>query len=370
MQLDKCASISKPIDMSKNYQQIDHLSERDRSILKQIIESYISTGEPIGSKQVSQSLALDISSATIRNVMADLEELGLIYAPHISAGRLPTQLGLRFFVDTLLEKGALAQDMQNELTQKVLGQEDTSDVQSILNQASSALSGLSRGASLVLTNRQDMRLKQVEFVQIDPTKVLMIIVGENGGIENRVVDLPKGFHISTLIEASNVINAHMRGLTLSQAKATLKKLYEKRQLEIDQLAKDLIEKGMAKWANLGEGKKHLIVKGQANLLQDVKLEADIERIKLLFDDLEQESNVMDILSEAEQGQGIRIFIGSENRLFSMSGSAMIAAPFHDDDQNILGVLGIIGPTRLNYANVIPLVDYTARLVSQMLKEKL
>jgi heat-inducible transcriptional repressor len=345
---------------------IAELNERSREIFRHIVESYLATGEPVGSRNIARILPMTLSPASVRNVMADLEHAGLVYAPHTSAGRLPTELGLRFFVDALLEIGDLAAEERGRIEALVKAAATGHTLESALAEASALLSGLSRGAGVVVTTKQNARLKHVEFVRLDPTRSLVVLVADDGSVENRLLDLPAGLPPSALTEASNFLNAHIRGKTLGEIRQEIEARHAEMERQLDALTAGLVEAGLATTAGSAEG-RHLIVRGQANLLEDLKAAEDLERIRLLFADLETQTDVIDLLTRAERGEGVRIFIGSENKLFSMSGSSMIAAPFRDASQTIVGVLGVIGPTRLNYARIVPMVDYTARVISRILE---
>ncbi len=341
------------------------LNERSREIFRQIVENYLASGEPLGSRNISRLLSMSLSPASVRNVMADLEQAGLIYAPHTSAGRLPTEHGLRFFVDAMLEIGDLDQAERERIEVQMRAAAMEQNFEGALAQASTMLSGLSRGAGVVATTKADVPLKHIEFVRLDPGRALVVLVSEDGSVENRLVDLPPGLPASALVEAGNFLNARIRGRTLAEVKEETRALHEMMEQELDALTARLIESGVAMPANAAEG-RHLIVRGQANLLEDLKAIEDLERIRLLFEDLETQTDVVELLTRAEHGEGVRIFIGSENKLFSLSGSSLIAAPFHDPNQKIVGVLGVIGPTRLNYARIVPMVDYTARVLSRII----
>ncbi len=343
------------------------LDRRSREIFKHIVDSYLETGEPVGSRNISRLLPMALSPASVRNVMADLEQLGLIYAPHTSAGRLPTEFGLRFFVDALLEIGDLSADERRQIEAQVKANTPGRTLESVLAEASQALSGLSRGAGVVLAGKTDLRLKHVEFIRLEPTKALVVLVGEDGSVENRLIVLDAGTTPSSLIEAANYLNAHLRGLSLSEAKTELEGRQVALRAELDKLTAALIETGIASWATASDGRPDtLIVRGRANLLEDVKAAEDIERIRLLFEDLETQRELVRLLESAETGEGVRIFIGSENRLFSLSGSSLIVSPYRDTEQRVVGVLGVLGPTRLNYARIVPMVDYTAKVVGKLL----
>jgi heat-inducible transcriptional repressor len=345
--------------------ELQKLNERSRAILRQIVETYLATGDPVGSRNLSRTLPITLSPASVRNVMADLEQLGFIYAPHTSAGRLPTETGLRLFVDGLLELGDLADEERRQIESQIGFTRDRT-VDEVLAEAGEMISGLSHCAGVVLADKQDTRLKHIEFVQLEPGKAMVILVGEDQSVENRVISLPPGLPPSSLSEAANYLNAHVRGLTLLEARSRLEKELAKAKAELDALTQKVIEAGLATWSGAVGDKKSLIVRGQANLLKDVDGLESLERIRQLFDDLESKRDLVQLLGLAEGGEGVRIFIGSQNKLFSLSGSSLIVAPFEDKQRKIVGVLGVIGPTRLNYARIIPMVDFTAKLVGRTL----
>src|SRR6516225_5532690 len=328
------------------------LNERSRDIFRQIVESYLATGEPVGSRNISRLITTPLSPASVRNVMSDLEQLGLVYAPHISAGRLPTELGLRFFVDALMEIGDLGESDRREMEAKVAAAGKSMDA--VLNEASGMLSGLTRAAGVVLTAKSNVRLKHIEFVR--PERALVILVADDGQVENRIISVPMGLPAASLTEAANFLNAHVRGCTLAEAKVELEKARAVAQAELDQLTQKLVAAGLASWSGGASDERKLIVRGAAHLLDDLRA----------LDDLETKRGVIDLLGRAERAEGAHIFIGSENKLFSLSGSSTIVAPYRDGTGRIVGVLGVIGPTRLNYARVIPMVDYTAKVVSKLI----
>ena len=342
------------------------LNERSREIFRQLVESYLATGEPVGSRNLARILPIPLSPASVRNVMSDLEQLGLIYAPHTSAGRLPTELGLRFFVDALMEIGDLTEDDRHSIEAQVAGAGSSQSLESILTEASQMLSGLTRSASIVLTTKNNVRLKHIEFVRLEPERALAVLVGEDGQVENRVLNIPAGLPSNVLVEAGNFLNARIRGKTLAELRNEMETAVQASQAEIDQLTQKIISAGLASWSGGESEDRQLIVRGHANLLEDLHALDDLERVRSLFDALETKRGVIDLLGRAERGEGVRIFIGSENKLFSLSGSSTIIAPYRDTKGSIVGVLGVIGPTRLNYARVIPMVDYTARVVSRLL----
>jgi len=343
------------------------LNERSREIFRQIVESYLMTGEPVGSRNLARLLPMTLSPASVRNVMSDLEHLGLIFAPHTSAGRLPTELGLRFFVDALMEIGEITEDDRRAIeAQAAAATGSAKSIDAILDEASGLLSGLTRAAGVVLTDKSNVRLKHIEFVRLEPERALVVMVAEDGQIENRILPLPLGLPTSALTEATNFFNARIRGRTLTEAKTDLVAALEASQAELDQLTQKIVAAGLASWSGGESDERRLIVRGHANLLDDLRALEDLERVRLLFDDLETKRGLVDLLGRAERAEGVRIFIGSENKLFSLSGSSTVISPYHDGSGRIVGVIGVIGPTRLNYARVIPMVDYTAKVVSKLL----
>jgi len=352
--------------LSVSQQGLAQLNERSREIFRLIVESYLATGEPVGSRNLSRILPMTLSPASVRNVMSDLEQLGLVYAPHTSAGRLPTEMGLRFFVDALMQIGDLTERDRKAIEAQVAASGQSKSVEGVLTEASGLLSGLSRAAGVVLTAKANPRLKHVEFVRLEPERALVILVGEDGQVENRVLNVPVGLPTSALIEASNFLNARIRGHTLDEVKVEIERTMRESRAELDQLTQRIVADGLASWSGGESDERKLIVRGQAHLLDDLKAIADLERVRLLFDDLETRREVIDLLGRAEQAEGVRVFIGSENKLFSLSGSSTIVAPYHDASGHIVGVLGVIGPTRLNYARIVPMVDYTAKIVSKLL----
>jgi len=357
---------SHDLPLAANQLSLAQLNERSREIFRRIVESYLATGEPVGSRNLSRILPMTLSPASVRNVMSDLEQLGLIYAPHTSAGRLPTEIGLRFFVDALMQIGDLTDEDRKAIEAQVAASGQSKSVEAVLTEASGLLSGLSRAAGVVLTAKSNPRLKHVEFVPLEPERALVVLVGEDGQVENRVLRIPLGLPSSALTEAANFVNARIRGRTLDEVKAEIEAKLKEGQAELDQLTQKIVAGGLASWSGGESDERKLIIRGQAHLLDDLKALADLERVRLLFDDLETRREVIDLLGRAQQADGVRVFIGSENKLFSLSGSSTIVAPYHDASGHIVGVLGVIGPTRLNYARIVPMVDYTAKVVSKLL----
>lgn len=341
------------------------LDARSRDVFRELVETYLDTGEPVGSRTLSRRGAFSLSPASIRNTMSDLASAGLLTAPHASAGRMPTHAGLRLFVDGLLQIGDLDSDDRREIDERVAAAgRRTEDV---LGEASTLLSGLAGGAGLVASPASEAPLRHVEFVTLAPGEVLAVLVSESGTVENRLMRAPAGLPPAALIEAGNYLSARLRGRTLAEALAGIQTEIAERRAQLDEAAAALVEQGVADWT--GPEARQLIVRGQARLLESVEAAGDLERIRMLFEDIERKEGLLALLDEARNGQGVRLFIGSENPLFSLSGSSVIVAPYRNRDNRIIGAIGVIGPTRLNYARVIPLVDYTARVVGRLLASR-
>jgi heat-inducible transcriptional repressor len=342
------------------------LDERARNVFRRIVETYLETGDPVGSRTVSRG-GLALSPASIRNTMQDLTQLGLLAAPHTSAGRLPTHAGLRLFVDGLMEIGDIGEEEQRAIEARLVGRGQS--FQDALDEASSLLSGLAGGAGMVVTPVRDAGVKHVEFVALGGDQTLAVMVFEDGQVENRLMRTPAGLTPSALQEASNFLNARLKGRTLIEAKAEVGAELDVARQALNATAARLVEDGLAAWSGSGSGgcsERALIVRGRANLLQDAQAQEDLERVRSLFDDLEQKERLIGLLDDVRAAEGVRIFIGAETRLFSLSGSAVIAAPYMTGRQKVVGAIGVIGPARLNYARVIPLVDYTAKVLGRML----
>ena len=345
---------------------MEEMNDRSREVFRRVVEAYLETGAPVGSRTLTRTLSEKVSAATIRNVMQDLEFLGLLGSPHISAGRVPTQAGLRMFVDGLLEVSDLSGEDRDKIDQ-TLGDEK-SDVASLLDRVGAALSGVTRGASLVLTPKHEAPIRHIEFVSLGPDRALVVLVFADGHVENRIFQPPAGQTPSSMREAANFINAIAEGKTLSELGRAVAVEISRRRQEIDSLARGLVESGMAVWENQGETTERLIVRGRSNLLADAEAQ-DLERIRTLFDDLERKRDIADFLELAEGGEGVRIFIGSENKLFSLSGSSLVVSPYMNADRKIIGAVGVIGPTRLNYGRIVPIVNYTAQLVGRLMTDR-
>ena len=349
--------------MTDNAEIFAQMNDRSREVFRRVVEGYLGTGDAIGSRTLTRSMTDKVSAATIRNVMQDLEFLGLLEAPHVSAGRIPTQAGLRMFVDGLLE-AQLGEEDRSRI-EATVGSSEV-DIDSMMSRVGSALSGITQGASLVLAPKREAPIKHIEFVSLAPDRALVVLVFADGHVENRVFIPPAGQTPSAMREAANLLNALAEGRTLSELRGLMTTEVAARRQEIDALAHDLIEKGLAAWENEGERSERLIVRGRSNLL-DAGADADqLARIRSLFDDLERKRDITEFLSLAEGGEGVRIFIGSENKLFSLSGSSLVVSPYMNADRKIVGAVGVIGPTRLNYGRIVPIVDYTAQMVGRML----
>ena len=339
------------------------LNERSREIFRHLVEAYLDSGQPVGSRLLSKRLDQRLSPASIRNVMSDLEEAGLLFSPHTSAGRLPTDAGLRIFVDALLELGEVTAEERASIESRCAAAGRS--VQDVLSQVSSALSGLSAAASIIVSPKADAPLRHVEFVRLAPTRVLVVLVFDSGLVENRVIDVSDRLTASELIRASNYLSARLQGRTVGEARGTILAELESQKAEVDELTRRLVEQGLATWAG-GEGPPTLIVSGHSNLLQEVHALEDLERVRRLFDELEEKENMARLLELTQRAEGVRIFIGAENKLFGLSGCSMVVAPYANSRKEIVGAIGVIGPTRLNYARIIPIVDYTAQMVGRLI----
>lgn len=346
---------------------IQEMNERSKIVFRNLVDSYIETGEPVGSQTLANTLAEEISPATIRNVMQDLEVLGLLDSPHVSSGRIPTQQGLRLFVDTLLEIGEISNKEQEIIDYSI--KEDPKNLSNILTRAGSVLSGLTKSASLVLAPKIEAPIKHIEFVSLSPERALAVLVTADGMVENRVFEPPLGQTQSDFREAANFMNSYAKGLTLSELREVMEREVSKRKLEIDKIAAQLVKDGLAVWDGKDTDNSRLIVRGRANLIDGTTAEDDFEKIRELFDDLERKQDIANFINLTEKGEGVRVFIGSENKLFSLSGSSLVISPYMNSEHKIIGAVGVIGPTRLNYGKIVPIVDYTAQLMGRTLSER-
>jgi len=339
------------------------INERAREVLRHIVDGYLETGAPVGSRTISRQMGMTLSSATIRNVMSDLEEAGLLFAPHTSAGRLPTDAGLRLFVNGLLEIGGIGEEERQTIESqcKAAGR----SLPQVLEEATEMLSGLSHCAGLVVAPKSDAALKHIEFVSLGGGRALVVLVNGDGLVENRVIDLPPGMPLSALAQASNYLNARLAGRTLDEARKEILAELEARRAELDELTSRVVEAGLA--VPSGDGPAGvLIVRGQSKLLEDVHVLDDLEKIRALFAVLETKESLLRLIEATSHAGGVQIFIGAENNLFSHAGCSMIIAPFGNSREKILGAIGVIGPTRINYARIIPMVDYTAKVIGRIL----
>lgn len=348
--------------MSKQISTLSELNSRSRDIFRRLVDAYLERGEPIGSKTLSGLLDFPLSSATIRNVMSDLEVSGLLTSPHTSAGRIPTERGLKMFVDGLLEIGSLEEGERHAIEAHC--RESGISLEHVLNQASSMLSGLSKCAGVVIAPKIEAPLKHIEFVHLGNGRALVVMVTADGAVENRLVDLPPGTLPSTLAEASNYLNDRLSGRTLDEAKTVVAAEIKSHRAQLDKAAERLVSQGIAAWA--GGKKGALIVKGQKYLLDNIQALEDLEHVRRLFGVLETQESMAKLLDLTGAADGIQIFIGAENSLFTLSGCSMITAPYRNSREQIVGAIGIVGPTRMNYARIIPLVDYTSRVVSKLI----
>ena len=353
--------------MTDTPQMLEEMNDRSREVFRRVVEGYLHNGDPVGSRTLTRDFSEKVSAATIRNVMQDLEFMGLLNSPHVSAGRIPTQMGLRMFVDGLMEVG-LPDDADREKIDATLGRNEN-DVSGLLDRVGSALSGVTHGASLVLTPKHEAPIKHIEFVSLAQDRALVVLVFADGHVENRLFTPPPGLTPSSMREAANFLNSLVEGHTLSDVRGVIQSEISRRRQEIDVLARDLIDSGLAVWQDEGERSERLIVRGRANLLESSAEEHDLERIRTLFDDLERKRDISEFLELTEDGDGVRIFIGSENKLFSLSGSSLVVSPYMNADRKIIGAVGVIGPTRLNYGRIVPIVDYTAQLVGKLLSDR-
>ena len=353
--------------MSQGNKILSDMNDRSREVFRRVVEGYLASGDPVGSRTLTRHMSEKVSAATIRNVMQDLEYLGLLDSPHVSAGRIPTQLGLRMFVDGLLEVGTVSTEDRERIDATMGGNE--ADVVTLLDRVGATLSAVTQGASLVLAPKHEAPIKHIEFVSLGADRALVVLVLADGQVENRVFRPPPGQTASSMREAANFLNALAEGRTLSDLRQSIGQEIALRRQEIDALAHELVQSGLALWENPGEQSERLIVRGRANLLDGGAEAADVDRIRTLFDDLERKRDIAEYLELAEAGEGVRIFIGSENKLFSLSGSSLVVSPYMNADRKIIGAIGVIGPTRLNYGRIVPIVDYTAQLVGRLVSDR-
>ena len=335
---------------------VSELNSRAREIFRLVVEGYLASGQPVGSKTLAGEGSLDLSPASIRSVLAELESLGLLAAPHTSAGRMPTESGLRLFVDGMMQVAEPSAEERAVIERRLAA---PGPIEQALETVSALLSDISGAAGMVMVPRREPRLAQMSLVPLSADRALAVLVGQDGQVENRVVELGAAISPGGLEQASNFITAHLAGRTLAEAAQAMRAEISAGRSQLDEASRDLVERGLAVWSEDAARRPVLIVRGQANLLDESAL-GDIDRVRSLIDDLENKQSVAELLDSAREAEAMRIFIGSENRLFALSGSSVIAAPYRDREGRVVGVLGVIGPTRLNYARVVPMVDFTAR----------
>ncbi|MEB3702047.1 Heat-inducible transcription repressor HrcA [Candidatus Bealeia paramacronuclearis] len=343
---------------------LSELNKRSREIFRHIVDAYVETGEPVGSKTLSHLLGLSLSPATIRGVMADLEEAGLLYSPHTSAGRVPTDEGLRFFVHGLLEMGDVSPEERDKIAQQC--QTKGKSLEQVLEETTTALSGLTRCAGLVIAPKSESVLKHIEFVSLGSGRILVVLITHDGMVENRIVEFPPHTPLPDLTQITNYLNSHLQGLTLSQVRENIQKTLSERQTELDLLSSQVVQEGLAVWGGKEGSSTALIVRGQSHLLQDIRHMEDLERLKSLFDALDTQEDLLSLLDASIQAEGVQIFIGAENRFFHYSGCALIVAPYANETGRVVGAIGVIGPSRMRYQRIIPMVDYTAKLIGKTL----
>ena len=352
--------------MDSSTELFSEMDARSREVFQRVVESYLSSGEPMGSNTLTQQMSQQVSAATIRNVMKDLEFLGLLDSPHTSAGRRPTEMGLRMFVDGIMEVGDPDEADQRKLAATM---DEGDSISNMLDRMSNALSGLTHGASLVLAPKKSSPIKHIEFVSLATDRALVVLVFANGEVENRVFRPPLGQTPSQMREAANFLNAVGQGKTLQELQSSVIWEIKKHRSELDALAASLVEAGVAVMQNAGGDNERLIVRGRSNLLEAAGTAEDLERVRVLFDDLERKRDIAEFLQLTDEGEGVRIFIGSENKLFSLSGSSLVISPYMNADRKVVGAIGVIGPTRLNYGRIVPIVNYTAQMVGRVLSDR-
>jgi heat-inducible transcriptional repressor len=353
--------------MSETSDLLQEMNDRSREVFRRVVEGYLLNGDPVGSRTLTREFSEKVSAATIRNVMQDLEYMGVLGSPHTSAGRIPTQMGLRMFVDGMIEVGDPS-EQDREKIDATMGT-NAADVSGLLDRVGSALSGVTQGASLVLTPKHEAPIKHIEFVSLSQERALVVLVFSDGHVDNRLFTPPPGQTPSSMREAANFLNGLVEGKTISELQGSIAHEITQRRQEIDTLAQQMVESGLALWQGGEENAERLIVRGRSNLLKGEAEEEDLARIKNLFDDLERKRDIAEFLDLAEGGDGVRIFIGSENKLFSLSGSSLVVSPYMNADRKVIGAVGVIGPTRLNYGRIVPIVNYTAQLVGKLVSDR-
>ncbi len=353
--------------MAQSDEILADMNSRSREVFRRLVETYLETGTPVGSRTLSRGLTEKISPATVRNVMQDLEFMGLLDSPHVSAGRIPSEAGLRLFVDSLLEVDHLTSEDQAKIDMTLASNQ--ADVTTMMDRLGSVLSGITAGASLVLTPKHEAPIRHIEFVSLSPDRALVVLVFADGHVENRLFTPPPGQTPSSMREAANYLNALADGRTISELRARIAEQIDQSRQDLDQMTQSLVKAGLAQWENEESEQERLIVRGRANLLSEGAGEAELAQIRQLFDDLERKRDIARFLDLTEGGEGVRIFIGSQNKLFSLSGSSLVVSPYMNSERKIVGAVAVVGPTRLNYGRVVPIVNYTAELVGKLISDR-
>ena len=345
---------------------LDELTKRTQDIFHRVVPNYLEEGGAVGSSAIARQSDVGLSSASIRSIMSELEAAGLLYSPHRSAGRIPTQAGLRLFVDGLMQIRA-GLSAQEQASISTLGDVQGGNVQQLMENAGLALSGLSKCASMIMAPTEDLAVDHIEFVPVQASRVLVILVFSNGRVENRLIDLPAGLPRSVLNEASAYMNSRYAGKSVTDISAQMKTDKDLQKTELDSLTSDLIDRGLASWTDgKGGADASLILNGQTNLLEDVRAVDDISRVRVLFDKLEMQTHASHLMQQVSQADGLQIFIGSDHHLFAETGCSMVLSPYRDSDSQIIGAVGVIGPRHMNYAKIIPMVDYTSKAIQRFL----
>ena len=343
---------------------ITELNERSREIFQRIVDAYMATGAPVGSRTVSKHLSAQLSPATVRGVMADLEDSGLLFSPHTSAGRIPTDRGLRLYIDGLMEVGNIAPEDRKQLDGMAAA--TGKSVEGLLGDATSMLSGLAHATGLVMAPKTESPLRHIEFLPLSPGRALVVMVAENGIVENRVIETPADLPASALVEATNFLSQRLAGRTIAEAQGSIIDELATRRAQLNELTRGVVESGLATWSGGAGDAGALIVRGQAHLLEDVTQLAELERIRALFEALETRETMLRVLELADRAEGVQIFIGADDALFNVAGCSMVVGPYRNEQNRIIGAIGVIGPTRINYSRIIPMVDYTAKLLSRLM----
>ncbi len=340
------------------------LNDRSKLIFKKLVESYLETGSPAGSETIMKMGGLNLSSASIRSILSNLQKEGLLFAPHRSAGRMPTEKGMRFFVDGLLEFGRISKTDKQNIKQQCSSKGKT--YEEVLDVASKAISGLSNYAGIVIAPKFQKNLKHLEFIRLNESQLMLILAYENGEVENRIIFDNGKYNSTLLIQASNYLTSKFTNKNISQIKKVIQNDIRKSKNKLETISSKLIQQGIIE--TLPDVKNpYIFLHGQSNLLKDEIISKDLDQIRNLFDDIEKKSSFVEILETAGKAKGVQIFIGSKNFLFKHSGLSMVMAPYKNNDQEIIGAIGVVGPTRLNYSKIVPLVDYTSKIIGKVIE---